>query len=98
MFNRDFTYGVILTCLLLAVGHWFPWPRRLPRLAAYSYGVASILAGAAVWLLPRGAGDVALGMTLIALAGGLATALCWGIDALLNGWARWRAGHDERDA
>jgi len=43
---------MLATAMLLVIGHWAPWPKRLHRLAAYTYGVASILAGQVVWLLP----------------------------------------------
>ena len=39
--------GALLAAMVLAIGHWFPWPRRLTRVQAYAYGVAGILAGQA---------------------------------------------------
>ncbi len=61
-FGLPFVFGTTLTGLLLLVGHWFPWPRRLHRLLAYCYGVASILAGAAVWLGALGLWRVLAGL------------------------------------
>lgn len=47
---NPYLVGLGTTALLLFVGHWFPWPHDLHRLAAYAYGVASILIGAGLWL------------------------------------------------
>lgn len=45
-----FLVGLVITVLLLLVGHWFPWFKRLTRIQAYVYGTLSILVGQAVWL------------------------------------------------
>ena len=37
--------GVALTGALELVGHWFPWPKPLHRIAAYTWGTAAILTG-----------------------------------------------------
>lgn len=76
--------GIALTVLLLAIAHWFPWPARLHRLAAYSIGVGAILTGCAVWLFGSGAGWLWWQFAAFAIAGGVITAACWGIDAVLN--------------
>ena len=93
---ESFAAGLMLTGLLLFVGHWFPWPVKLHRLAAYVYGLAAILAGQAVWLLPiremTGTGvDVVASLVAFAAIGGAATALGYGIDWVLNLWARSKA-------
>lgn len=85
--------GVGLTAALELAGHWAPWPRRLPRLLAYGYGVASILAGGAVVLDRQSWRRVAW----LAVAAGAATAAGHGADRLLNLWARVLAGHDGRN-
>lgn len=96
MFGISFVFGLTVTALLLALGHWFPWPKRLPRLAAYAYGVAAILVGASVWLGLLNMWGVWLGFAAFALVGGIVTALAWGTDSLLNLWLRAR--HHERDS
>jgi len=86
-----FAMGLILTIFILMVAHWFPWPAKLHRLAAYSIGVGAILAGCAVWLFGSGAGWLWWQFAAFAVAGGVITAVCWGIDALLNLIQRDRA-------
>lgn len=98
MFDIAFAYGLTTTVLIISIGHWFPWPRRLPRLAAYSYGTASILIGAAIWLGFQARWHELAGIIIIACAGGLATAFCYGIDALHNLIQRVKARtHDSHD-
>lgn len=97
MFTASFFLSLAITALLLAMGHWAPWPSRLHRLAAYAYGVASILVGAAIWLGLLGQWAVLGGLAAFALIGGATTAGCYGVDWVLNAWARRRAGHDDRD-
>jgi hypothetical protein len=95
MFGVPFAFGLTLTALLLAAGHWFPWPKRLHRLLAYTYGVGAILAGAAIWLGLLGLWTTWLGFLAFAVIGGAVTALAYGIDGLLNLWLRTR--HHERN-
>jgi hypothetical protein len=85
--------GAALTAALELAGHWAPWPRRLPRMLAYGYGVLAILAGAAV-VLERPAWRR---LGLVCVGAGAATALGYVADALLNRWALAQAGHDGRD-
>lgn len=85
--------GIGLTAALELAGHWAPWPRRLPRLLAYGYGVVAILAGGAVVLDRQSWRRVAW----LAAAAGAATAVGHGADRLLNLWARVLAGHDGRN-
>ena len=97
----SYFYGLAATALTILVLHWFPWPSgKLHRLAAYTFGVASILAGQAVWLLPlsppqncevpfclwEGAGGAALWLAIasFALVAGAATAFAWFADWVLN--------------
>jgi MFS family permease len=84
MTDMSFLFGLTVTASLLYVGHWFPWPQRLHRLAAYIYGVASILIGAAIWLIPSGGWLTWLGLAAFAVSGGLATGSAWFADYVLN--------------
>lgn len=95
MFGIEFAFGLTLTSLILLVGHWFPWPRRLPRLLAYAYGVGAILAGTAIWLGLLGLWSTWFGLLAFAVIGGAVTAIAYGIDRLLNLWLRAR--HRERN-
>lgn len=95
MFGISFAFGLTLTGLLLAAGHWFPWPKRLHRLLAYTYGVSAILAGAAIWLGLLGLWATWCGILAFAVIGGAITSLAYGIDGLLNLWLRTR--HHERN-
>lgn len=90
MFGLPFYFGLSLTAGLLAIGHWFPWPQRLHRLAAYTYGVGAILAGASLWLGLTGAGRTWLGLVVFAAVGGATVGLCWLVDAIFNLIARRR--------
>lgn len=79
----NFWFGLILTALLLLVGHWLPWPKKLPRLLAYAYGVGCILLGLAVWLLPAD-WRTWLGIGAFCAAGGLATLAAYAYDTWRN--------------
>lgn len=74
--------GAILTALVLAVGHWFPWPRTLDRISAYVYGVLSILAGFALWRLLNTDWQTVAGLVAICCAGGGTVKMAYKID----GW------------
>ena len=80
----SFWLGVGLTSLLLMVGHWFPWPVKLHRLAAYTVGSGSVLAGAALWLLLSAETSILLGLVVIYLVAGLTTGLAYIIDNALR--------------
>lgn len=72
--------GVALT---LAVGHWFPWVKRLSRVHAYVYGTATIWLGFMVW---RGfAGDwvTPVGLAGLCVVGGATVVLAYRIDAVV---------------
>jgi hypothetical protein len=72
--------GAVLTALLLAVGHWFPWPRRLSRLDAYGYGTIAIFIGFALWRLLNRDSFTAAGFAFIATIGGITVILAYKID------------------
>lgn len=74
--------GALLTALVLAVGHWFPWPRTLDRISAYVYGVLSILAGFALWRLLNADWVTVAGLVVICCSGGGMVVLAYRID----GW------------
>ena len=99
MFELSFYAGLGLTVLLLLVGHWFPWPCPLPRLWSYAYGVGSILAGIAVWLLVSGQYIVMGGISAIACAGGVAVVLAYQVDRIVllirQGWKAERMLHHD---
>jgi len=84
MFELSFYAGIGLTVLLLLVGHWFPWPSRLPRLWAYAYGCTSIGSGIALWLGVSGQWRVFAGIVSIGCAGGLAVILAYQVDNLVR--------------
>jgi len=76
-------FGLSTTALLLLVGHWAPWPKRLHRLLAYIYGVMSLYVGILIWL-----GWTPTFWTLCAfpVVGGAATGLGYLVDWVLNLW------------
>jgi len=76
--------GMVLTGLLLAVGHWFPWVRRLTRIEAYMYGGTSLLLGFATWRLFNGDWETPLGMLAIDLAGWGAVAGAYKLDEVVR--------------
>ena len=45
--NGRLLTGAALTGALELVGHWFPWPKPLHRIAAYLWGTGAILIGIA---------------------------------------------------
>jgi hypothetical protein len=92
-----FVVGIAATVLLLAVGHWFPWPRKLRRLESYTYGTGCLLAGQAVWLAGSGQLDIWLGLLIFGLAGGLVTVLAYSYDLHRNTEVNRKAVGDERD-
>ena len=68
---------------LLLIGHWFPWPRRLPRLWAYAYGTASILAGVSLWFGLEMLWTLLAGVFIIAVSGGVAVVIAYQIDHIV---------------
>ena len=85
--SESFWFGIVLTAAFLWVGHWLPWPSKLPRVLAYVYGVGCILFGLAVWLIPDN-WQLWLGVLAYAVAGGLATVAAYGYDAWRNNAVR----------
>lgn len=79
----QFWGGLVLTCLLLLVGHWLPWPAKLPRILAYAYGVASILTGLVVWLWQSNRA-IWFGILAYCVAGGLITLAAYAYDVWRN--------------
>lgn len=75
--------GALLTALVLAVGHWFPWVRKLPRVRAYVYGVVSIWLGFAVWRFLNGDWRSPVGLVIIASAGGATVIGAYWIDDIV---------------
>lgn len=95
---------VVLTALLIALFHWFPWQRAtghsLPRLIAYMLGVAVILGAptAAYWRWAPAHGADVLRLFLAAGAtAGLVTFMAWAVDALIEAAARRADLEDARD-
>ena len=88
----SFYAGLVLTALLLFVGHYYDWPcGRLARLWAYVWGVGSILIGQLVWLAftPTVSEDgwrLWLEIAAFALVGGAATGLSYLIDWVQGLW------------
>lgn len=76
-----FAAGAIL------IGHWFPWRamlgRTLHRLEAYAYGVAVILAAAAIPLLLAGNYYALAALAVAASCAGAATLAAYAIDGLI---------------
>ena len=77
-----FAFGTSLTVLLLAVGHWFPWPRRLSRLQAYIYGVGCLASGYTLWRLLVGDWLTVIGLWIIVVLGGLTVIGAYWLDDL----------------
>lgn len=77
--------GALLTVLLLAVEHWFPWTEQpLPRIKAYTYGVAAILAGFWLWRLLNDDWLTPAGLTFLSAAGGLMVVLAYKWDDVVR--------------
>lgn len=80
--------AVTLPVLLLAIAHWFPWVRKLPRLWAYRIGVFCLWCGYALWRLLLGDWVTPLGLAAICLVAGYAVACFYWIDDQLDGIGR----------
>ena len=78
-----FSFGASLTTLLLAVGHWFPWPRRLSRLQAYVYGVSAIGLGFTIWRGLDGDWWHVAGLWVLAGLGGAVVFLAYWLDDIV---------------
>jgi len=82
--------GAVLTALLLAVGHWFPWVKPLSRVHAYIYGVGAIVAGFALWQLLSGTWMTVVGLLIICGAGGGTVIVAYRVDGVVK---RLRQAH-----
>jgi hypothetical protein len=97
-FGDWFWMAVVVSALLLFVGHWFPWPKELHKLGAYVYGVGSILAGFMLWQLQNGNWQPVLGLLVIVVVSGIAVFLAYGLDWLiLRVRQSWKAEADDPD-
>jgi len=76
---NGYIYALAVVIVVLAIwwGHYFRWPAKLPPLLAYSYGVATILGGVAIWMLPAGYSNLFLLILGIAVAAGAATGFAY---------------------
>jgi uncharacterized membrane protein len=81
MNNWPYYAGIGGVVLLLALQHWFPWPRRLKRLEAYAIGTATVWLGVGMTL---GWSPLFWKLLLIPVAGGAGVAIGYAIDRLLN--------------
>ena len=79
-----YIFGLTVTALILLATHWFPWPRKIHRLEAYSIGVGAILMGQAVWLCCKGEWRLWLALAAFSLVSGAAVGGAYAIDALLK--------------
>lgn len=84
----DFYLGVGLftSIILLALGHYFPLPKReLHPLIRYACGNGIILVGLFVWLvLGLGQWKIFLALCAFNLVGGVTVSLCYGYDAIMG--------------
>jgi len=72
--------GAILTALLMAVGHWFPWHQSLARIQRYTYGTTFILLGFSLWRGLNGDWVTPVGLLGISIAGGLTVIFAYKVD------------------
>lgn len=86
--RRNVIVGAALTGALELVGHWFPWPKPLHRIAAYAYGTLAILIGVAVATERR----TFARMAAVTAAGGIATIAAYIVDMHLKARQRRRYG------
>ena len=88
-------FGLTVTVLSLAAGHWAPW--RLSRLQCYVYGTGAIWLGFAIWRLPLGDWYTPVGFAILAVGGGAATWLAYGVDGIAKRVSEaemWREADD----
>jgi len=86
MFNFHFWIALFVTGILVAFGHYLPLTkRRLHPVICYAAGVSLLLMGIGIWLGFGLEQWVLYGsLWAFALAGGIADALCYGVDAIQN--------------
>lgn len=91
----------LISSLALLAGHYFPWRaiinRRLPRPAAYTYGVLAILLPASGFMALHGMIQAMAAVWAAALAGGGTVMLCYALDDWLENRRR-RQEAEEREA
>jgi hypothetical protein len=93
-----FVGGVTLTVLLLLLGHWFPWVRKLTRIEAYAYGTASLWFGLAVWRFIEQDWITPTGFAVMILIAGAAVKGAYLIDiAVLRIRQAEKAERNDRD-
>lgn len=78
--------GTILTMLLLLVGHWLNWPRRLGRLQAYVYGTICLWLGFATWRGLGGDWVSPAGLAVIVVAAGMVVKGAYVYDDVVLRW------------
>ena len=81
-----FIVGLFVSTTLLALGHYFPLPKRdLHPLAKYACGVGIMLIGLFVWLgLGLQMWAIYGAIWLFVIASGIVVALCYGYDAIMG--------------
>ena len=81
-FEQFFTLipGAVLTALLLALGHWFPWINGLSRMRSYVYGTASLWCGFALWRFLHGDWVTPVGYLVLAAVAGAVVKAAYGWD------------------
>jgi len=72
--------GALLSALLLAVVHWCPATRKLPRLASYELGAGCLWAGFSLWRGLAGDWVTPLGLAVIIAVGGITVIAGYRID------------------
>lgn len=76
--------AALITDLLLLVGHWFRWDlwlgRELPRIAAYIYGLMSILFPVTILLIIWNLWVVVLLLWVCAISGGIVVVIAYFAD------------------
>jgi hypothetical protein len=89
----------VIVCLLLAVEHWFEWPKRLHRLIAYIIGTLTLNVPLTVWIVATRPGLETVIATMwgsIAF-GGATVMLAWLYDAQMNNCRRRQAAEKVLD-
>jgi hypothetical protein len=88
----------LIVCLLLAVEHWFEWPKRLHRLVAYIIGTLTLNVPLTLWivLMRPPIGAIVATMWGSTVFGGATVLVAWGYDAMMLNYRRRRVS--ERDS
>ena len=86
LFGFHFGVGLFVSVALLALGHYFPLPKReLHPLIRYACGVGIMLAGMFVWLgLGLGMWEIYKALWAFVVASGITVTLCYGYDAIMG--------------